>query len=289
VHAWCVRAHEFRTQPLVAQNESAPFARFAVEALSSVAGESPDPAAGAKPTPLKADVLASLHASFGSCLHPNHDVWKPAVLPSQSHLHGVIVPAEQGATEHPWQLEMALIGEGPAVPLFGLLKSEMLRDPVVEAADDTVRRFPASVAYRDWEGLLEQRPFLGARPELLRDGRSPLSEPEMSVVAGLAPMHGRPSEKVYRALNLEAPSRGREPVLFSVSIGNTQSARLRVKWSPVNDGELEQQLGEGGLAMLRFVPELTVVLGEDELSPEQARASRPCSNWRSRAARCSTD
>ncbi len=271
VHAWCVRAHEFRTQPLVPQNDTGPFARFAVEALSSVSGDSSDNAPTAKATPLKAEVLASLHASFGSCLHPNHDVWKPAVLPSQSHLHGVIAPSDQGRSEHPWQMEMALIGEGPAVPLFGLLKSDMLRDPVVEASDDTVRRFPASVAYRDWEGLLDQRPFLGARPELLRDGRSPLTEAEMSIVAGLAPMHGRPTEKVYRALGMEAPSRGREPVLFSVSIGNTQSARLRVKWSPVNDGELEQQLGEGGLAMLRFVPELTVVLGEDELSPEQAR------------------
>ncbi len=272
VHAWCVRAHEFRTQPLVAPNETAPFARFAVEALSAATPESADPPAAQRPAPLKAEVLASLHASFGSCLHPNHDVWRPAVLPSQSHLHGVIAPSDIMKSDHPWQMEMALIGEGPAVPLFGLFKQESMRDPLIEGPDETVRRFPASVAYRDWEGLLEQRPYLAARPELLRDGRSPLTEAEMSVVAGLAPIHGRPTEKVYRVLNMEAPSRGREPVLFSVSLGNTQSARLRVKWSPVNDDALEQQLGEGGLAMLRFVPELTVVLGEDELSPESAKA-----------------
>lgn len=271
VHAWCVRAHEFRTTPLVPQNETSHYARFAVEALSAVAGDAGE-APTARPTTLKSDVLASLHGSFGSCLHPNHDVWRPAVLPSQSHLHAVIAPSDTMKSDQPWQMELALIGEGPAVPLFGLLKKDSARDPLVEAADDTVRRFPASVAYRDWEGLLEQRPYLAARPELLCEGRSQLTEAEMSVIAGMPPLHGRPTEKVYRALNMEAPSRGREPVLFSVSLGNTQSARLRVKWSPVDDGALEQQLGENGLAMLRFVPELTVVLGEDELTPDQATA-----------------
>ena len=119
VHAWCLRAHEFRTQPLVSQNETSPFARFAVEALSHVTGDSSDNATATKPTPLKSEVLASLHASFGSCLHPNHDVWKPAGLPAQSHLHGVILPAEQGGLGHPWQMEMALIGEGRRAPRPG--------------------------------------------------------------------------------------------------------------------------------------------------------------------------
>ncbi len=271
VHAYCVRAHEFRSTPLVPKNDTHAYARFAVEALSGVTAEGQDPPPATAPT-MSDDLIASLHSSFGSCVHPAHDVWKPATLGAQSHLHGVIAPAATPTDDRPWQLELALVGEAPPIALFPLLRPDALRDPLVEAADETVRRFPASVAYRDWEVLLEQKPFLAARPELLRDGRVPLGEAEMTALSGLPSLHGRPSDKVFRALGFEVPSRGREPVVFSVSLGNTQAAKLRVKWRPVNDEALLEELGENGLAMLRFVPELTVMMGEDELTQAQARA-----------------
>ncbi len=272
-----------RAHPRIDDPNPASLALFLTEILGAAA-ERGSPEQGLPPPwtetsmrmALAGGKLTTLHDSLQSCLHPHHPLFRPPGTP-KGHLHARLHAGKSEAgVDRPWTLSLA-VAEEKASPmgLRELTEQGALRHGSVAGPDGTVWFHPAAIAHRDWDQLVRWRAHIFARPELLADGRTHLEEAETQDVLALNgwKAHRAVMQEFLQRLKLEHAGRARDFVGFTAAPAHREAVKLRVRWNPMQDLEttsFEEEDEGGALRLLRFRPELLVVLGDDELTPEEA-------------------
>jgi superfamily II DNA or RNA helicase len=266
------------------------FAYFAVELFAAINVQRPRWPKGWSEKALLAALLddscavRQLHDAYGSCLYPHHPVMQAVSLPQQ-HLHAEISTSDADAdadTARPFRLRLGLVhdkrkgarGKGAkseaskVLRLSEILADESLHDAWIEKHNSLWQR-PASVFYRDWQGLLRMQASLLTRPELLGAGETALSSAEATHVLDQAGIIGSSYEwsAFAKREGFYGVKNKRQFTQFTSSTVQTGALKVRVRWQPE---VAPDAVGSDLWNLQRFTPHVSLAVGDTDLAIDAA-------------------